>query len=170
MAITGHKSVSSLALHQRVDDDDKFRMGKTLTRSITNETAKTLELASTTSTKALPAPNILPIEDGTTQEFTEKVQSRSDLYKSSKDNRAKPLPFSGTLPCTAFKPKHVGQNEKAMEAQGFNECLQGVDLNELFTEFTETTVVKYSAKDFLLCFSKSKYTHIYIVLFRDHCV
>ena len=117
MAITGHKSVSSLALHQRVDDDDKFRMGKTLTRSIINETAKTLELACTTSTKALPAPNILPIDDGTTQEFTEKVQSRSDLYKSSKDYRAKPLPFSGTLPCTAFKPKHVGQNEKAMEAR-----------------------------------------------------
>jgi hypothetical protein len=170
MAITGHKSVSSLALYQRVDDDDKIRMGQTLTRNIKHETAKTLALASTTSTKALPAPNILPIEDGTTQEFTEKVQSRSDLYKSSKDYRAKPLSFSGTLPCTAFKPKHVGQNEKAMEAQGFNECLQGVDLNELFTEFTETTVVKYSATDFLLCFSKSKYTHIYIVLFRDHCV
>jgi hypothetical protein len=36
-----------------------------------------------------------------------------------------------------------------MEAQGLSECLQGVDLNELFTEFTETTVVKHSAKDFL---------------------
>jgi hypothetical protein len=29
-----------------------------------------------------------------------------------------------------------------MEAQGFNECLQGVDVNELFEEFTETSVVK----------------------------
>ena len=72
------------------------------------------------STKALPAPNILPIEHGT-HEVTEKVQSRSDLYKCSKDYRANTLPFSGALPCTAFKPKHVGQNEKAMEAQGFNE-------------------------------------------------
>jgi hypothetical protein len=52
-------------------------MGQTLTRSIANETAKTLALPSTTSTKALPAPNILPLEDGTTQEFTENVQSRS---------------------------------------------------------------------------------------------
>jgi hypothetical protein len=31
-----------------------------------------------------------------------------------------------------------------MEAQGFNECLQGVDVNELFEEFTETSVVKQS--------------------------
>jgi hypothetical protein len=77
MAITGHKYVASLTLYQTVDDDDKIRMGQTLTRSITNETAKTLALASTTSTKALPVPNILPIEDGTTQEFTQKVQSRS---------------------------------------------------------------------------------------------
>ena len=38
--------------------------------------------------------------------------------------------------------EHVGQNEKAMEAQGFNACLQGVDVNELFEEFTETSVVK----------------------------
>jgi transcriptional regulator of heat shock response len=90
----------------------------------------------------LPAPNILPIEDVSTQEFTEKVQSRSDLYKCSKDYRAKTLPFSDALPCTAFKPKHVGKNEKAI--QGFNECLQGVDINELFEEFTEASVVKQS--------------------------
>ena len=94
-------------------------MEQTLTRSITNETAKSLALPSTTSSKALPVPNILLTEGGTTQEFTEIVQSRSDLC--SKDYRAKTLPFSGALPCTAFKPKHVGQNEKAMEAQGFNE-------------------------------------------------
>jgi hypothetical protein len=133
-----------------------------LTRSITNETVKTLALTSTTSTKALPAPNILPIEDGTTQEFTEKVekvQSRSDLYKNSKDYRAKTLPFSGAPPCTAFKAKHTGQNEKAMEAQGLNECLQGVDLNELFAEFTETSVVKQ-------CQSTANFQQ----LFRDHCV
>ena len=112
MAITGHKSVASLALYQRVDDDDKIRMGQILTRSITNETAKILAFLFTTSTKALPAPNILPIEDGTTQEFIEKVQSRSDLYKCSKDYRAKTIPFSGTLPCTAFKPKMLGKMKK----------------------------------------------------------
>ena len=27
-----------------------------------------------------------------------------------------------------------------------------------------------SRRDFLLCYSKSKYTHIYIAVFRDHCV
>jgi hypothetical protein len=42
MAITGHKFVASLALYQRVDDDDKIRMGQTLTWSITNETAEHL--------------------------------------------------------------------------------------------------------------------------------
>jgi hypothetical protein len=31
-----------------------------------------------------------------------------------------------------------------MEAQGFNECSQGVDLYELFAEFTETSIVKHS--------------------------
>ena len=28
--------------------------------------------------------------------------------------------------------------------EGFNECLQGVDVNELFEEFTEASVVKQS--------------------------
>jgi hypothetical protein len=32
----------------------------------------------------------------------------------------------------------------ASDATGFNECLQGVDINELFEEFTEASVVKQS--------------------------
>ena len=114
MAITGHKSVASLALYQRIDDDDTIWMGQTLTWSIKNEIAKTLALPSTTCTKRVPASDSLHIEDGTTQEFTEKVQSRSDLYKCFKDYRAKSLTFSVALPCTTFKPKHVGKNEKAL--------------------------------------------------------
>jgi hypothetical protein len=31
MAVTGHKSVQALSMYQRVDDEDKIRMGKTLT-------------------------------------------------------------------------------------------------------------------------------------------
>ena len=93
-----------------------------MTRSITNETAKTLALPSTTSTKTLPAPNIIPLEDGASQGFTEKVQSRSDLYKCFKDYRAKTLPFSGALPCTAFKPKQVSKTEKKKGRDLTNVC------------------------------------------------
>jgi hypothetical protein len=112
MAITGHKSVASLALYQRVDDDDKIRIGQILTRSLTNETAKTLALASTTSTKALPTPNSLPIEDGTTQEFTQKVQSRSDLYKSSKDYRAKHYRSVALYPVLHLNQNMLGKMKK----------------------------------------------------------
>ena len=31
MTVTGHKSVQALSMYQRVDDEDKIRMGKTLT-------------------------------------------------------------------------------------------------------------------------------------------
>lgn len=34
MALTGHKSVQSLTVYQRVDDDEKLQMGQTLTNSL----------------------------------------------------------------------------------------------------------------------------------------
>ncbi|VDI73208.1 Hypothetical predicted protein [Mytilus galloprovincialis] len=57
IAVTGHKSVASLSLYQRVDNDDKIRMGQTLTESIT-EPSKALALTAgetSSNIRALPS-------------------------------------------------------------------------------------------------------------------
>ncbi|CAC5362819.1 KCTD1_15 [Mytilus coruscus] len=51
MAVAGHKSVASLSLYQRVDNDDKIRMGQTLTESITEPSKALAFLNSNTSIK-----------------------------------------------------------------------------------------------------------------------
>ncbi|CAC5422042.1 unnamed protein product [Mytilus coruscus] len=74
MAVTGHKSVASLSLYQRVDNDDKIRMGQTLTESITKPSkALALTVGETSSNiRALPSssctvpPTTLPIGPSST--------------------------------------------------------------------------------------------------------
>lgn len=39
-----------------------------------------------------------------------------------------------------FKPKHLSTTQQGNSTQSFNESLQGVNLNELFNDFTETSV------------------------------
>jgi hypothetical protein len=55
MAVTGYKSVAALSMYQRVDNEDKIQMGKTLPDSIVKVPSKTLALPAATSTLALPA-------------------------------------------------------------------------------------------------------------------
>ncbi|CAG2236087.1 KCTD1_15 [Mytilus edulis] len=165
MAVTGHKSVASLSLYQRVDNDDKIRMGQTLTESIT-EPSKALALTAgetSSNIRALPsssctvppktlaiAPStFLPLPNITTASTTLMSTERSSvtynvgqktLYTSAKEHKAPPLPFSGPLPCNTFKPKHLSTTQQGNSTQSFNESLQGVNLNELFNDFTETAV------------------------------
>ncbi|CAG2217727.1 unnamed protein product [Mytilus edulis] len=166
MAVTGHKSVASLSLYQRVDNDDKIRMGQTLTESIT-EPSKALALtAGETSSNILalpsssctvppktlaigPSSTFLPLPNITTASTTLMSTERSSvtynvgqktLYTSAKEYKAPPLPFSGPLPCNTFKPKHLSTTQQGNSTQSFNESLQGVNLNELFNDFTETAV------------------------------
>ena len=98
-------------------------MEQTLTRSITNETAKSLALPSTTSSKAkaLPAPNILPTEGGTTQEFTEIVQARSDLC--SNDYRAKHYRSVALYPVLHLNQNMLGKMKKQWKHRDLtNDC------------------------------------------------
>ncbi|VDI78561.1 Hypothetical predicted protein [Mytilus galloprovincialis] len=165
MAVTGHKSVASLSLYQRVDNDDKIRMGQTLTESIT-EPSKALALTAgetSSNIRALPsssctvppktlaiAPStFLPLPNITTASTTLMSTERSSvtynvgqktLYTSAKEHKAPPLPFSGPLPCNTFKPKHLSTTQQGNSTQSFNESLQGVNLIELFNDFTETAV------------------------------
>ena len=53
MAVTGHKSVAALSMYQRVDNEDKIKMGKTLPDNIVK--VSILALSAATSTLALPA-------------------------------------------------------------------------------------------------------------------
>ncbi|CAC5371143.1 unnamed protein product [Mytilus coruscus] len=62
------------------------------------------------------------------------------IYTSAKEYKAAPLPFSGPLPCNTFKPKHLSTTQQGNSTQSFNESLQGVNLNELFNDFNETSV------------------------------
>ncbi|CAG2226383.1 KCTD1_15 [Mytilus edulis] len=124
MAVTGHKSVASLSLYQRVDNDDKIRMGQTLTESIT-EPSKALALTAgetSSNIRALPSSSctvppktlaiasstFLPLPNITTASTTLMSTERSSvtynvgqktLYTSAKEHKAPPLPFSGPLPC-----------------------------------------------------------------------
>jgi integrase len=42
MVVTGHKYVQALSMYQQVDDEDKIRMGKTLTDNVLKEPYKTM--------------------------------------------------------------------------------------------------------------------------------
>ncbi|CAC5408693.1 unnamed protein product [Mytilus coruscus] len=166
MVVTGHKSVASLSLYQRVDNDDKIRMGQTLTESIT-EPSKALALTvgeTSSNIHALPSssctvpPKTLPIgpsstflplpniTTGITAVISTERSSvtynvgQNTLYTSAKEYKAAPLPFSGPLPCNTFKPKHLSTTQQGNNTQSFNESLQGVNLSELFNDFTETSV------------------------------
>lgn len=50
MVVTEHKYVQALSMYQRVDDEDKIRMGKTLTDNVLKEPYKTMAAISYTTT------------------------------------------------------------------------------------------------------------------------
>ena len=50
MVVTGHKYVQALSMYQQVDDEDKIRMGKTLTDNVLKEPYKTMAAISYTTT------------------------------------------------------------------------------------------------------------------------
>ncbi|VDI39571.1 Hypothetical predicted protein [Mytilus galloprovincialis] len=166
MAVTRHKSVASLSLYQRVDNDDKIRMGQTLTESIT-EPSKALALTAgetSSNIRALPSSSctmppktlaigasstFLPLPNITTACTTLMSTERSSetynvgqktLYTSAKEYKAPPLSISGPFPCNTFKPKHLSTTKQGNTTQSFHKSLQGVNLNELFNDFTETAV------------------------------
>ncbi|VDI71655.1 Hypothetical predicted protein [Mytilus galloprovincialis] len=89
MAVTGHKSVASLSLYQRVDNDDKIRMGQTLTESIT-EPSKALALTAgetSSNIRALPSssctvpPKTLAIGSFYISSSTEYYNSQHHTYE-----------------------------------------------------------------------------------------
>ncbi|CAG2240369.1 unnamed protein product [Mytilus edulis] len=141
-------------------------MGQTLTESIT-EPSKALALTAgetSSNIRALPSSSctvppktlaigpsstFLPLPNITTASTTLMSTERSSvtynvgqktLYTSAKEHKAPPLPFSGPLPCNTFKPKHLSTTQQGNSTQSFNESLQGVNLNELFNDFTETAI------------------------------
>ena len=57
MAVTGHKSVQSLSVYQRVDDEEKLQMGKTLSESLVPTLKNQLALPSSDTVRQLPLPS-----------------------------------------------------------------------------------------------------------------
>lgn len=52
MAVTGHKSVQSLTVYQRVDEEEKLRMGQSISEAMLPSASKQL---------ALPAPTVMAL-------------------------------------------------------------------------------------------------------------
>ncbi|XP_021339929.1 uncharacterized protein LOC110441157 [Mizuhopecten yessoensis] len=57
MSVTGHKSVQSLTVYQRVDDEEKIRMEQTITESMQPAKSNQLALLAASNRPALPAPS-----------------------------------------------------------------------------------------------------------------
>ena len=65
---------------------------------------------------------------------------RQDLYLQRQEYRPLMLPYNGSLPNTSFMPKHLSTVNQGYDIRVANETLQGVDMAELFIDFTETSV------------------------------
>jgi len=110
--VTGHKSVSSLAVYQRVSDEEKLQMGKSLTdKTLGTERSSTSSRPSTTK----PKPEV-SFEDVSSQE-------RSDI-----ENLFASAPLevvvSGIQPSQGLLSQSSHQAQSPMRA-----TLQPIDLN-----------------------------------------
>ena len=65
---------------------------------------------------------------------------RQDLYLQRQQYRPPMLPYNGPLPNTAFMPKHLSTVNQGNDIRVANETLHGVDMAELFNDFTEPSV------------------------------
>jgi len=117
MAVTGHKSVAALSMYQRVENEDKIKMSKSLSDSILKVPSKTLALPAATSTLALSAAtstlalpaatNTLALPSATSTQ-TSMHQFQLELFKTRNEYRPKPM--------SSFVPKHLSVNMKDSEA------------------------------------------------------
>ena len=71
MSVTGHKSVQSLSVYQRVDDDEKIMMGNALTENIAPKS--TLALPSSSTPMAIMPPPVDTPEHSATNPLQELV-------------------------------------------------------------------------------------------------
>ena len=62
------------------------------------------------------------------------------MYLQRQQYRPPMLPYNGRLPNTSFMPKHLSTVNQENDIRVANETLQGVDMAELFNDFTETSV------------------------------
>ena len=133
MAVTGHKSVASLSLYQRVDKEDKIRMGQTLTDNVLSEPSKILALPPAAAKQC--SHTALPVYAKPAVELRSS-EPEYPICKSRNQYTPAVLPKDGPLPPTAFKPKHLLKTA----GTDINEYLKGVDMTQLFTQFREPAV------------------------------
>ena len=133
MAVTGNKSVASLSLYQRVDKEDKIRMGQTLTDNVLSEPSKILALPQATAKQY--SHTALPVYTKPAVEL-QSSETAYPIFKSRNQYTPALLPNDGPLPPTAFKLKHLLKTT----GTDINEYLKGADMTQLFTEFREPAV------------------------------
>ena len=98
MAVTGNKSVQALSMYQRVDDEDKIRMGKTLTDNVLKEPYKTMAAISyTTTSMGQGSPAIAGRNTSLALPLTERsnrvsTTGRQDVYAQRQQYRPPMLP------------------------------------------------------------------------------
>ena len=130
MAVTGHKSVQSLTVYQRVDNEEKIRMGQTLSESLMKKSNQTAAFPST-SVLALSAPDA---EQTSCNQLT--------LHLPSTDSSANVLQSQPT--CIV---QNVNENNP-MDGGRIDilKYLHGVDLSDIFGEFKENRCVQNNIK------------------------
>ena len=116
MAVTGHKSVQSLSVYQRVDDEEKLQMGKTLSESLVPTLKNQLALPSSDTVRQLPLPSSDTV--------------RQLALPSSDTVRQLALPSSDTV-----RPAIQSASALPLALTSTEDQLAGVDVGALFDDF-----------------------------------
>ena len=127
MAVTGHKSVQSLSVYQRVDDEEKLQMGKTLSESLVPTLKNQLALPSSDTVRQLP----LPSSDTVRQLALPSSDTVRQLALPSSDTvRQLALPSSDTV-----RPAIQSASALPLALTSTEDQLAGVDVGALFDDF-----------------------------------
>jgi hypothetical protein len=131
MAVTaGHKSVQSLPVYQRVDNEEKIRMGQTLSENLVKKSNQTATLPST-AILALPAPDAEQTSCNQLALHLPNTESSANILQSQ--------PTCIVQNVNENNPMDGGRIDIVM-------YLDGVDLSDIFGEFKENRCVQNNVK------------------------
>ena len=104
MAVTGHKSVASLSLYQRVDKEDKIRLGQILTDNVLSEPSKILALPTATANQCSHTALLVYTKPAVELPSSEPAYL---IFKSRNQYTPALLRKDRPFPPTALKPKYL---------------------------------------------------------------
>jgi hypothetical protein len=125
MAVTGHKSVQSLTVYQRVDEDEKLKMGQSISEALLPSAQNQLSLPSSSNPgRQLALPS------------TSTIGPQLALPPTSTIDAQLALPSTST--------SSDGAQPALLENENAN-ILEGININDLFDNFFSNTNVSNTA-------------------------